>query len=100
MAKVLLVAFGIMGVCVVIHITGLVFVGEELVRRREKIEEHITFAKAAIVLIIVFTAIIFLHVTEATVWAGFFRWGGLIPDFETALYCSLTSYSTAGYGDV
>ena len=89
-----------MGVCVVIHITGLVFVGEELVRRREKIEEHITFAKAAIVLIIVFTAIIFLHVTEATVWAGFFRWGGLIPDFETALYCSLTSYSTAGYGDV
>jgi hypothetical protein len=100
MAKVLLVAFGIMGVCVVIHITGLVFVGEELVRRREKIEAHITFTKAAILLIIVFAAILFLHVSEATIWAGFFYWGGLFPNFEMALYCSLTSYSTAGYGDV
>lgn len=100
MARVLLVAFGIMGVCVVIHITGLVFLGEELVRRRESIEKHITFLKAALVLIIVFGAIIFLHVLEATIWAGFFFWGGLFPNFELALYCSLTSYSTAGYGDV
>jgi ion channel len=100
MVKVLLVAFGIMGVCVVIHITGLVTLGQQLASRREKIEKHITFGRAALLLIIVFGAIVFLHVLEATIWAGFFYWGGLFPNFELALYCSLTSYSTAGYGDV
>lgn len=100
MAKVLLVALGVTGVCVVIHITGLVALGEELLRRRDKIEERITFIKAAVLLIMIFAVIIFLHVLEATVWAGVFFWGGLFPNFEMALYCSLTSYSTAGYGDV
>ena len=84
----------------VIHITGLVILGEELVRRREKIEARFTFLYAALLLIVVFTAILFLHLLEATIWAGFFLWGGLFPNFELALYCSLTSYSTAGYGDV
>jgi voltage-gated potassium channel len=33
-------------------------------------------------------------------WAVFYTlWGGL-KDFETALYFSITSYTTIGYGDI
>jgi hypothetical protein len=34
------------------------------------------------------------------VWALFFVAVGGLPDLETALYFSLTSYATLGYGDV
>lgn len=40
------------------------------------------------------------HLVEAGVWAlAYYVWQEL-PDFPTALYYSLTSYSTVGYGDV
>jgi hypothetical protein len=34
------------------------------------------------------------------IWAASFAIGDVLPDFETALYFSLTSYTTVGYGDV
>ncbi len=45
--------------------------------------------------------LLLLHTLEAGVWAAFYALhpAGL-PDFETALYFSLTSYTTIGYGDV
>lgn len=100
MATELVVAFGIMAVCLVIHVTGIVLLGDAIVRRRERIEQHITFLYSAVLLMLLFLALILLHVSEATIWAGFFLWGGLFPNFESALYFSLTTYSTAGYGDV
>ncbi|HEY5838778.1 MAG TPA: potassium channel family protein [Pyrinomonadaceae bacterium] len=100
MARVLLLAFAIMGLCLVIHVTGIVILGEEVVRRRAKIEERSGFTYAAGMLMVVFAIIVLLHLIEATVWAVFYYWSGLFSSFESALYFSLTSYSTLGYGDV
>ena len=99
MTKELLIAFAIMGVCLVIHVFGIVGLGEELVRRREKIEQRVGFIYAAGLLIIVFTVVILLHIIEGVIWAGFYYSAGLFADLETSLYFSLTSYSTLGYGD-
>ena len=99
MTRELLIAFGIMGVCLVTHVTGIVLLGEELVRRRERIEELVGLIYSASLLIIVFAVVICLHVIEATIWAGFYYAARLFTDFETSLYFSLTSYSTLGYGD-
>jgi voltage-gated potassium channel Kch len=41
-----------------------------------------------------------LHLLEMAVWATAYSVGDVLPDFETALYYSLTSYTTVGYGDV
>jgi hypothetical protein len=41
-----------------------------------------------------------LHLIEAGIWALFYRLAGVLPDFETAFYFSITSYTTVGYGDV
>lgn len=43
--------------------------------------------------------IICMHLVEVLPWAWFYRWKCL-PTWESALYFSLTSYSTVGYGDV
>ena len=100
MVKEILIAFGIMGICLGIHVTGILFLGEQLVRNRRRIEERIGFGYAAFLLISVFAAIIIFHMTEAAIWAVFYLHAELFPDFETSLYFSLQSYSTVGYGDV
>jgi len=100
MAMEILIAFGIMGVCLVIHVTGIILLGDTMVRRRQRIAERIGFGSAASLLIIAFTVVIFLHLTEALIWAAFYSSAGLFQDFETSLYFSMQSYSTVGYGDV
>jgi hypothetical protein len=34
------------------------------------------------------------------IWAAAFAIGHVLPDFDTALYYSLKSYTTVGYGDI
>lgn len=96
----LLVAFGIVAVCVVLHTAGMVMLAEWLLRRRAALERRSGVTNFALLLIMVFAVIILLHLTEAAIWATFYRQQGLFPDYETSLYFSLTSYSTIGYGDV
>jgi hypothetical protein len=100
MLKEILIALGILGICLIVHVMGLVFLGEQLVRRREKIEQRKTFFYTSLILIVVFSLVILLHLTEACVWAILYYERGLFPDFETSLYFSMQSYSTVGYGDV
>ena len=41
-----------------------------------------------------------LHVAEIGLWAAAYRSLGAFLDFEEALYFSMTSFTTAGYGDL
>lgn len=83
-----------------LHITGILFIGRGLFRRREKIEERIGFLYSGFLLTSVFSAMMVLHMIAAAIWAVFYLQSGLFENFETSLYFSLQSYSTVGYGDV
>jgi len=48
----------------------------------------------------VVSVMLLLHLVEAGTWAGFYRIVGVLPELETAIYFSMTSYTTVGYGDV
>jgi hypothetical protein len=96
----LVIAFGILGICLIIHIIGMVFAGDQLVRRRQKIEQKAGPLLVCVLLSVVFAFIMLLHMTEACVWAAYYYWRGFFETYETALYFSLKSYSTVGYGDV
>ena len=93
-------AFALVAVCVVIHSAGLVVLFDGLSARREVIERRTSMINHTLLLIFAFSVITLLHLTETCVWAVFYYWRGLFPDFETALYFSLGSYTTIGYGDV
>src|SRR5262245_39984041 len=57
--------------------------------------------RAAVVpLIRLVSGLLLLHLAEMSLWAGAFAPFGLLSDFESSLYFSLTSYTTVGYGDV
>ncbi len=100
MLRVLVLAFGIVAVCVVIHISGMVLLAEWLIERRALFERQTGMLRMALVLVVVFSVTVLLHLIEASLWAVFYSWWSLFPDFETSLYFSLTSYTTMGFGDV
>jgi len=96
----LLVAFGIFAICAVIHTTSIVTLAEWLEKRPFLLEQQPGALRESAYLIAVFGVLITLHLIETAIWAGFYRWLQLFADFETALYFSIVSYATIGYGDV
>ena len=99
MLRELLIAFAIVSVCVLIHVGGIVIFAQFLIRRFP-IETLGTMSRQALLLILVFAVVITLHLIETGIWATFYFWNHHFPDYETALYFSLGTYSTIGYGDV
>jgi hypothetical protein len=93
-------AFAIMAVCVVIHSATLVNFSAWLITKRPNPEQGHAMLLYSLMLILSFFVLILLHLVETGIWAGFYYWRGLFPDFETSLYFSLGTYTTIGYGDV
>jgi voltage-gated potassium channel len=96
----LFVAFGIVAVCVVIHVIGMVSLIEWLLDQRTTLERKTGMTQFSLLLIVIFAIVILLHLAETAIWAAFYSWRHLFPDYETSLYFSLGSYTTIGYGDV
>jgi hypothetical protein len=43
---------------------------------------------------------VLLHLVEISVWALYYYWKGAIADVDAALYFSVVTYTTTGYGDI
>ena len=100
MLRELLIAFAIVAACGVIHV-GVIVVFAQFLRLRFSSPETLTsLTQQAFVLALVFSVVIGLSLVETGIWAAFYHFRGLFPNFETALYFSLGTYSTIGYGDV
>jgi voltage-gated potassium channel Kch len=69
-------------------------------RRYPELEYLATVWRQTLLLVAVFAVVIVLHLVETGIWATFYYWRNLFPTYETALYFSLGTYSTIGYGDV
>ena len=96
----ILVAAIVVAVCVLVHVVGILLMAELLLDRRVFLEQKDARTHHAFVMILIFSGILTLHITETIVWAVFYYVNALFSDFETSLYFSLTSYTTIGYGDV
>lgn len=90
----------IVALCLLLHVAGLLAMAEWLLQHRDHRERKNVRIRYAIILILLFSGIMFLHITETILWAAFYHACNLFSNFETSLYFSLTSYTTIGYGDV
>ena len=100
MLRQVLVAFILVSINVSIHATGMVALFQWITRMRTRIEKKFDTPDEIWLLIRIFAVIISLHLAQICAWAGFYTlWGGL-ENFESALYFSVSSYTTIGYGDV
>lgn len=96
----LVVAFGLISATVVIHALGTLEAITHLARVWQKRKGNQGLLTLEIQMVRVVSVLLLLHLVEAGVWAGFYVISGVMPDMETAIYFSITSYTTVGYGDV
>jgi len=93
----LLVAFGLMALCVVIHATGVTVAlrharGHALGRPRASRWIWLFVQIAGL--------IVLLHLLEIATWAAVFLWNAAMPDWQSSFYFSAVTYTTTGYGDL
>src|SRR5262245_27416461 len=93
----LLIAWGLMAACVVIHAVGVTAAVRWL---RRYVVTRKGFWAGTWLFILLAGWIILLHIIEITVWGAFFVWQGAMPDLATGLYFSAVTYTTTGYGDL
>jgi voltage-gated potassium channel len=97
--RLVLSALGLTALTVIIHGVGTVTAAGRMVGRLTD-EARPSRLRTELLMAQLVGMLLLLHLAEATVWAVFFRLVGALPDFESAAYFSLTSYTTVGYGDV
>lgn len=95
----LLIAGLLLAVCVLIHAFGTLAVQKQL-RRRAKAQAHAERQHPFALLVLLFVLIFALHAFEVVVWAVAYWLIDALPTVEEAVYFSLSSYTTVGYGDV
>jgi voltage-gated potassium channel len=100
MLTLILSALGLTVVTVIIHGAGTVAAMGRAVRRQAGLTNAPGCLAVELVMSELIGTLLLLHLAEAIVWALFLVWIGGLPDVETAMYFSLTSYTTVGYGDV
>jgi hypothetical protein len=100
MIEQLLLALVLTGVTVMIHAIGTVHVVLPLSGVWSIIGKSRKTPAAVMPLTRLVSALLLMHLVEMSVWAAAFAMVGMLADFETALYFSLKSYTTVGYGDV
>ena len=93
----LLVAWGLMALCVTIHATGVTLA-------LRKVRTHAGRRPRAWRWVLLFIRIagwiVLLHLLEIGAWAVVYVWDEAIPDLQSALYFSAVTYTTTGYGDL
>jgi voltage-gated potassium channel len=100
MLREILVSFILVSISVSIHATGMVELFDWLIRKQPKIQREYGILSNILLFVRIFAVILSLHLAQISVWAGFYAlWCGL-KDCESALYFSISTYTTIGYGDV
>jgi hypothetical protein len=96
----LLFGFGLTVATVIVHALGTLAAIAHLSRvwQRKQVKQRPLASEFQIVRVV--SILLVLHLVEAGIWAVVFAAAGVLPDLETAVYFSLTSYTTVGYGDV
>ena len=97
MVRQLLIAWGLMALCVVIHAIG---VSSAVPWLRGSIAGPRRFWPGTWLLIRLAGWIVLLHVSQITVWALCYVWTDAMADLQSSLYFSAVTYTTTGYGDL
>ena len=88
---------------VLMHAVGTTQWVRHLARRH--LDENGEWRPRSVLRVLIATAVVLLilHLLQVTLWAAVYRWllpAGGLETFEQALYFSLVTFTTLGYGDI
>ena len=88
------------GLTVTIHFGGILALIAVLRRRPPPFRNHDDAARQGALILFVVLGLLAMHAVEIWTYAAAYLAVGALPDLETALYFSTTSFTTLGYGDI
>jgi len=94
-----LVAVAMLAACVIVQSLGTLVMIQWIARVRQVFESPYVVRRAGLLLGL-FMFIVLLHLIQIALWAVVFWRAGELPTLETAVYFSITTYTTVGFGDV
>ncbi len=94
-----LLGLALLATCVIVQSVGMLVLIHWLARVRRVLESPSTPRRVALLLRL-FLGIVLLHLIQVGLWAVVFWQAQELPNLETALYFSLATYTTIGFGDV
>jgi len=97
--RLVLLAVALPATCVIVQSLGMLVLIRWLSRVRRVLESRSTYLRVALLLRL-FVGIVLLHLVQVGLWAVVFWRAHELPNVETALYFSLATYTTIGFGDV
>jgi hypothetical protein len=94
----LLISFGLMSVCVIIHASGVMaalrhYSGSPVLKDPRLWRQTSLLIRLAAWLIV-------LHLIEIAAWGTIYQINHVMPDPHAAFYFSAVTYTTTGYGDL
>ena len=97
--RLVLLAVALPATCVIVQSLGMLVLIRWLSRVRRVLESGSTYLRVALLLRL-FVGIVLLHLVQVGLWAVVFWRAQELPNVDTALYFSLATYTTIGFGDV
>ena len=94
-----LVALALLAACVSVQSVGMLVLIHWLTRLRRVLESPSAIRRVGL-LVRLFLRIVLLHLIQVGLWAVVFWRARELPTLETAVYFSLVTYTTIGFGDV
>lgn len=85
---------------VLVHGFGTFYLISTVVKHWHSRWQQISIFRTQLLLARIVLLLFVLHMAEAAIWAGFYVWSGALSAFHKAMYFSVCSYTTVGYGDV
>ena len=94
-----LLGVALLATCVIVQSLGMLVLIRWLSRVRRILESRSTYLRVALLLRL-FVGIVLLHLVQVGLWVVVFWRAQELPNVDTALYFSLATYTTIGFGDV
>ena len=94
-----LIAVAMLAACVLVQSSGMVVLIRWLVRVRSAVESP-SVARRIGLLLRLFMLVVLLHLVQVVLWALVFWGARQVPTLETAVYFSIITYTTVGFGDI
>ena len=96
-----LLSLGLLAACVIVQSAGMLLLIRWLARVRRIIESPSPSVLRGVGLLLrLFVWIVLLHLIQVGLWAVVFWRARELPTLEAAVYFSLVTYTTIGFGDV
>ncbi|MEX0307664.1 MAG: potassium channel family protein [Ruegeria sp.] len=89
-----------LGICFLIEIMLLTWCVLVIRKLIEKWETRSTILVTAGPISVALMFIVLTHTVQVWIWAIVWVWGDVLPDWNSALYFSLVTFTTLGYGDI